>query len=47
MTDKTIEYLLEQIRAKDEEIYRLRVELALVQPSLGAWEYIPCEEKIQ
>lgn len=41
------EYLLEQLRAKDREIYRLRVELAKVRPNLDELEYIPCEEQVQ
>lgn len=41
------QYLLEQLRAKDREIYRLRVELAKVRPNLDELEYIPCEEQVQ
>lgn len=41
------QYLLEQLRAKDREIYRLRVELAKVRPNLHDLEYMPCEEQVQ
>lgn len=47
MTPDFEQYLLEQLRGKDREIYRLRLELAKVRPDLGELENMPCEEQVQ
>lgn len=41
------EFLLEQLRVRDREIFRLRMELAKVRPDLGELENMPCEEQVQ
>lgn len=44
------EFLLEQIRGKDEVIWKLRMELARLKAAQGDVEYlelIPCEETVQ
>lgn len=48
--DKLYEYLLEQVRVKDAEIFRLRVELAIYKAAEGCMnelELIPCLEQVQ
>lgn len=44
------QYLLEQLRAKDREIYRLRMRLIIMAEERGrenTLEYMPCEEQVQ
>lgn len=49
MNDTLTEFLLEQIRVKDEEIFRLRVELAEFRAAGGdiiELQLIPCGERV-
>lgn len=50
MNDKLYEFLLSQIREKDEQIYKLRVELEQYKAATGelnAMELLPCGDQVQ